>query len=51
MKYKIILKQIDILEVDAPNEEAAIQAIKCRLDPRGIYDIQIAQEVEADANV
>lgn len=51
MKYKIILKQIAILEVDAPNEESAIKAVKDRLDPRGVYELQIATEVEADANV
>ena len=51
MKYNIVIKQISFVEVDAPSEEAAIKAVKDRLDPRGIYDIQIAQEVEADANV
>lgn len=45
MKYTIILKQIDILDVEAPNEEAALKAVKDRLDPRGIYEIQVATEV------
>lgn len=51
MKYKIILKQIDILEVEAPSEEAAIKAVKDRLDPRSFFEIQIAAEANLDVNV
>jgi hypothetical protein len=50
MKYKIILKQIDILEVDAPNEEAAIKAVRDRLDPRSLAEIQVAEETTLDDN-
>lgn len=51
MKYSIVIKQISFVEVDAPNEESAIKAVRDSLSPRGIYELQVATEVEADANV
>jgi hypothetical protein len=51
MKYNIVIKQISFIEVDAPSEEAALKAVRDSLDPRGIYDIQVATEVETNANM
>lgn len=51
MKYNIVITQIKFAEVEAPSEEAAIKVVQDSLDPRGIYDIQVATEVEANANV
>lgn len=51
MLYKVILKQIDVIEVNAPSEEDAIKAVKDRLDPRSLVEIQVAEEAIIDVNV
>ena len=45
MLYKVIVKQIEIIEVNALNEEAAIKIVKDKLDPRSLVEIQVAEEI------
>lgn len=50
MKYKIILKQIEILDVIASTEADALKQIKDQLDPRALVEMQIVEEVEIKEN-
>lgn len=44
MKYKAIVKQIDIIEVDAISKEQAINIIKNNINPKALVEIEIVEE-------
>ena len=44
MIYKIMVKQIDIVDVNATNEEQAIDIVKSRLGPKVLAEINIVEE-------
>ena len=51
MKYKIIVKQINIVDVDALTAEGAIKKVKDQIvqqDPRALVEINVAEEVELE---
>ena len=51
MKYKIIVKQINIVDVDALTAESAVKKVKDQIlqqDPRALVEIQVAEEVKLD---
>ena len=51
MKYKVIVKQIEVVEVNALSEEAAIKQIKDQIakqDPRALVEIQVVEEVKVN---
>ena len=53
MKYKIMLKQIEIIEVDALTAEGAIKKVKDQIvqqDPRALFEIQVVEEVKIKEN-
>ena len=52
-KYKLIIKQIEIIEVDALTAEGAIKKVKDQIvqqDPRALFEIQVAEEVKVEEN-
>ena len=47
MKYKIIVKQINTIDVDALTADGAIKKVKDQIlqqDPRALFEIDIVQE-------
>ena len=53
MKYKVIVKQINIVDVDALTAEGAIKKVKDQIlqqDPRALFEIDIAQEGKLEEN-
>ena len=44
MKYKAVVKQIDIIEVDAISKEQAINIIKNNINPKALVEIEIVEE-------
>lgn len=47
MKYKVIIKQINIVDVDALTAEGAIKKVKDQIlqqDPRALVEIDIVEE-------
>lgn len=47
MKYKVVVKQIDFVEVSASNRDEAIETIKniiLQNNPKALLEIQIAEE-------
>ena len=49
MKYKVIVKHIEVMEVSARNEDEAIYTIEQMIkqnDPRALLEIQVAEEQE-----
>ena len=47
MKYKVIVKQINIIDVDAFTAEGAIKKVKDQIlqqDPRALVEIAIVEE-------
>lgn len=47
MKYKIIVKNIQIIDVDALTADGAIKKVKDQIlqqDPRALFEIQIVEE-------
>ena len=44
MKYKAVVKQIDIIEVDAISKEQAINIIKNNISPKALVEIEIVEE-------
>ena len=49
MKYKIAIKTIDVIEIDAETAEAAIEKLKSQMDPRivgGPTTFEIVEEPE-----
>ena len=47
MKYKVIVKQINIVDVDALTAESAIKKVKDQIlqqDPRALFEIDIVEE-------
>ena len=51
MKYKVIVKTIDIVEVDADGADAAIEKLKSQMDPRiaaGPITFEIVEEPKED---
>lgn len=52
-KYKIIIKQVEIVEVNALTAEEAIKKVKDQVlqqDPRALFEIQTAEEVKIKEN-
>ena len=47
-KYKIIVKQIDIVEVNAYSKEEAIQQVKNSLKSNMIVEVEIVEDGEID---
>ena len=46
-KYKVIIKQINIVDVDAPTADGAIKKVKDQIlqqDPRALVEIDIVEE-------
>ena len=51
MKYKIIVKQINIVDVDALTAEGAVKKVKDQIlqqDPRALVEISVAEEVKLE---
>ena len=49
VKYKIIIKQVEIVEVDALTKDGAINKVKEQIykqDPRALIEIDVAEEVK-----
>lgn len=44
MIYKIMVKQIDVIEVNALSESQAIDVIKNRIDPKALVELQVVEE-------
>ena len=47
MKYKVIVKQISIVDVDALTTESAIKKVKDQIlqqDPRALFEISVVEE-------
>lgn len=44
MKYRAVVKQIDIIEVDAISKEQAINIIKNNINPKTLVEIDIVEE-------
>jgi hypothetical protein len=52
MKYKIVVKTIDIVEIDADGADAAIEKLKSQMDPRivaGPITFEIIEVPKEDA--
>jgi hypothetical protein len=52
-KYKLIIKQIEIIEVDALTAESAIKKVKDQIykqDPRALVEIDIVEEGKIEEN-
>ena len=47
-KYKVIIKQIDIVEVNAYSKEEAIQQVKNSIKSNIIAEIEIVEDGEID---
>lgn len=53
MKYKIIVKNIQIIEVDALTADGAIKKVEDQIlqqDPRALFEIDIVQEGKIEEN-
>ena len=53
MKYKIIVKNIQIIDVDALTADGAIKKVKDQIlqqDPRALFEIDIVQEGKLEEN-
>ena len=48
MEYKIIIKQIDIVTVNAPSSEQAIKLVKSKLDPKALVELDVVEEVKIE---
>ena len=44
MKFTIVVKQVDIVEVEAENLDAAINRIKDSFEPRALLEFQVVEE-------
>lgn len=53
MKYKIIVKQINIIDIDALTAEEAIKKVKDQMvqqNPRTLFEIRVAEEGKVEEN-
>lgn len=46
MIYKVMVKQIDVVSVNASSEEQAINIVKSRLDPKALVEIDVCEEYD-----
>ena len=44
--YDVIITYTDIVQVDAETEEQAIAAVRAKIPPKVLADIQIAKEIQ-----
>ena len=50
MKYTITVRQLQLIEVEAPTKEAAIELVKQQLDANAVVEIDVAEEVQNASN-
>ena len=52
MQYKVVVKTIDIVEIDADSADVAIEKVKSQMDPRiaaGPTTFEIIEDAQEDA--